>query len=314
MSYNQAKFILRSPSEVTEFISLFGAPSECTQLEAGRFLSAIHITSNHIITRITFSANKKVLITGEKPKTKLQFCHCTTSVNSKNNLPEIYGENVTSTTIAGFGQNLEAHVIIPAGVEITYYSLPKIQLLQYASSQGFESFLELTEKCNHIHLKTSTFLRLAQGLKSIADQKANTDFGPRDLLLPLSQKQTHSQIKIHNRINVAHQFIRWCHKNIEGNPPSLDCIAKQLFVSRRTLILAVQDYFDQGPAELLKNMRLQHCHAGLIPSSYRPHQTTDPLSVSQVMELYGFKHRGAFAKSFKDYFGYTPKDTINQFK
>lgn len=311
---SQTNFTLYSPTEVTSLLSHFGTPSECTQIENGTFKANINITTNKSITKVTFKANKKCLVTGDKPESKIQFSYGGFQHLSENDLPKNFDSTISKSTIAGFGNNREAHATIPAGLEVVYFSLPKIQLLQYAANKGFESFLELTDKTNHIDLKNANLLAVKQGLNSLIYQSQQTTFSPSDLLSLLSPHQLPSKVKLHNRFKIAHQFVRWCHNHVEGEPACLDRIAKELFVSRRTLILAIQDHFDQGPAELLKSMRLQHCHQGLIGSKHYPNQRSEPLSVSQVMEIYGFKHRGSFAKSFKDYFGYAPSETINQFQ
>lgn len=310
---SQISSILYSPSDVASYLSCFGAPSECIQLENGPFKASINILPGDCITKITFKANKTCLITGDKPESKIQLSYGVFD-NSGHSGLKTFSSTISKSTIAGFGERKEAHATIPAGLEVVYFSFPKSPFLRYANKYGFDSFLELTDRSNHIDLDWDDFLSIKKGLHSLARNHSKNNFTLFDLLSLLSPQQLPRKESIHNRHKIAHQFVRWCHSYIEGEPPCLDQIAKHLFVSKRTLILAVQEYFNQGPAELMKSMRLQRCHQGLLGGMRFPDQCIEPLAVSEVMQLYGFKHRGAFARSFKDYFGYAPSETADQVK
>ena len=93
----------------------------------------------------------------------------------------------------------------------------------------------------------------------------------------------------------------------------MDDIAKELFVSRRSLIQSVQEYFQCGPVELHKSIRLQHCNHLLVSMNFSDAETASVglNSVNDIMRIYDFKHRGAFAQSFKNQFGHTPSSVLS---
>ena len=173
--------------------------------------------------------------------------------------------------------------------------------------------LSFAKKTNQVHLGKTKCDLITRSLNGILNSDEMVAFNINDLLLNVTPTEKVRPTKIRTRSNVAHGFLRWCHDNVAGKPPCLDDIAKELFVSRRSLIQSVQEYFQCGPAELRKSIRLQHCSHLLASMNSSDAETASVClnSVNDIMCIYGFMHRGAFAQSFKNQFGHTPSSLLS---
>ena len=223
------------------------------------------------------------------------------------------GQVLQPYSIAGVGSFAETSCIMPAGVTSTHYTLDAQSLQLFAERNGFNSFLEIRQKTNQIQLGKAKFNLTSLGLSNILNNNEFFAENIKNILLVMTPGEEVRPTSIRNRYSVAHNFLRWCQGNVTGKPPCLDDIAKELFVSRRSLIQSVQEYFQCGPAELHKSIRLQHCKHLLenMKSSDAEMSSIGLNSVNDIMRIYGFKHRGAFAQSFRDQFGDTPSSVLS---
>ena len=306
-------YIFYSPNDLELKLSSVGVSCECLALERGFFKAFLSIKSNRLISQLRLRFNKKVIITGDRSPDKILFSYCHLNGFSENDYPLVIGQVVQPYSIAGFGHVAETSCIIPAGMTTVHYTLEAKNLQMFAERNGFNSFLELRQKTNQIQLGKTKSNLIRFGLKSILNRNEDVVSDFKNLLLNMTPSEKVLQIKIQTRYKVAHDFLRWCHDNVKGKPPCLDDIAKKLFVSRRSLIQSVQEYFQCGPAELHKSIRLQHCKHLLanIKSSDAGISSVGLNSVNDIMRIYGFKHRGAFAQSFKNQFGFTPSSVLS---
>jgi len=306
-------YIFYSPIDVELKLSSYGISCECLALEKGFFKAFLSIKTNGFINQVRLRFNKKVIITGDRPLDKIWFSYCHLSSLSENDYPLVLGRILQPYSIAGFGSVAETSCIMPAGVTSTHYTLDSQSFQLFAERNGFDSFLETRQKTNQIQLGKSKFNATSLGLKNILN---NNDFVAENIanmLLAMAPSEKVRSSGIRNRYNVAHNFLRWCQSNVTGKPPCLNDIAQELFVSRRSLIQSVQEYFQCGPAELHKSIRLQHCKY-LLENLKSSDAEISPIglnSVNDIMRIYGFKHRGAFAQSFRDQFGYTPSSVLS---
>jgi len=308
------KYVFESPQDLELKLNELGSPCEFLVLEKGSFKAFLIIRLRHgIIDELRLKFNKRVMITGDKPQDKIRISYCILDAFSENDFPLVLGETLRPHSIAGFGNNTETSCILPAGVTSVHYGLPKSKLQKYAKQKGYDSFLELCEKTNSIELHQTQSILLRNCLQNILSNNILAVHGIEDLLKILKRDQKVKPIKIRTRYRVAHEFLRWCHHHTTGEPPHLEEISKDLFVSRRTLIQSVQENFQRGPAEIHKMIRLQHCNHLLMKA--KKEGTKDNFigsnSVNDIMHIHGFRHRGAFAQSFKKQFGYMPSAALN---
>lgn len=75
-------------------------------------------------------------------------------------------------------------------------------------------------------------------------------------------------------------------------------LAEELFMSRSQLFRRIKDRTGLSPSEWLKNQRLEHAHQFLAQTD---------MNVSEVAMKSGFKDLGHFSRSFRQKFGYPPK-------
>lgn len=299
-----------SPVAVGAHFTSLSAPSEFIQLEPGAFRAKVDIEQIHGICKVSYVANRRSLCTGVKPSGRIQLSYFISPGLSGSDRPVVKGVEYSPSSVAGFGDDPEAHCVIPAGVKIVYYSLPERPFLGVDSRSGDDRFLELRTQRNYVDLSPKSFLLLRSGLDALfsLDPSFGSGFGLRGMIDLLCSGSSAACSSPSSRALVAHSFVRWCHANVVGAPPDLDLIAKALFVSRRSLIQAVKESFGCGPAEMYKSIRLQYCHHFLTADddSVLPLDALSPVSVGEAMNVFGFKHRGSFAKSFRDLFGVSP--------
>ena len=309
----QQNFIFYSPNELEIKLSSVGISCECLALEKGFFKAFLSIKSNGFVSQVRLRFNKKVIITGDRPSDKIRFSYCHLTGFSENDYPLVFGQIIQPHSIAGFGSLDETSCIFPAGATSIHYAFDAQSLQVFAERNGFDSFLELRQKTNQVHFGKTKCDLIRRSLNGILNSDELVAFNINDLLLNVTPIEKVRPTKIRTRYKVAHDFLRWSHNNVIGKPPCLDDIAKELFVSRRSLIQSVQEYFQCGPAELHKSIRLQHCNHLLASMNFSDAETASVglNSVNDIMRIYGFKHRGAFAQSFKNQFGHTPSSVLS---
>ena len=84
---------------------------------------------------------------------------------------------------------------------------------------------------------------------------------------------------------------------------SLDAIARDACVSRRTLEGAFKRHFGISPLAYARRQRLLAVHAALRDPACE-------LSVTQVALAHGFVHMSRFAAQYRQAFGVSPSDTL----
>ena len=315
-NFLQKNYIFHCARDLEFQLSRFGISCECLVLEKGFFEACLSVKSDGIADKIILKFNKKVVITGDKPDHKIRFSYYDTLSSSENDWPSAYGQLLRPSAIAGFGGYTETSCVFPAGVTSIHYSLPKDTLKHHAKRDTFYSFMELCEKTNHIELDQTDIFLLKDCLKDILSSNRRGVLGVNFLLNVLTLNKKIKSMKVRTRYRVAHDFLRWCHGHTTGESPHLEDISKDLFVSRRTLIQSVQENFQRGPAEILKMTKLQHCNH-LLKKAGNEFVETDSIglnSVNDIMRIYGFRHRGSFAQSFKNQFGCLPNDMLSRDK
>ena len=108
---------------------------------------------------------------------------------------------------------------------------------------------------------------------------------------------TPQQIHPTRRMSKAHPLVARAIDLMQydlSDPPSIDDLAKQVGVARRTLEMRFQNAVSQSPSAYLRTLRLAEAHR-LATDSHN--------AVQDIAEISGFSSHAAFARAFQKQFG-----------
>ena len=303
-----------SACELAKCFAKLGKTISVVQLSRGPLKGLFSAVNLDGISLIRISTNQMLLVNGERGEDCLSF---SLEITGNNGDHRVQCEAFQSHALYGFNQGLQdAHFQLSAG---------SISIISITSAQSFNAFLTRTGHhhlieplltSNHCNMDAASHQRLARQLSQplihppCSDSERRTT--TQDLLASLLsclQLQSHHFVpfELSSRNQLIKEFVRWGITN-SSTASGLDAICKQLYTSRRTLILGSKDNFNCGPMELLRTIRLQQVHGLLRSQADRQRQGLQ--QVSDVAAFYGFRSRGHFARAYQDHFAETPRTTL----
>ena len=277
---------------------------------AGRF-SVVHLQG---LSVLMVSTNKVLLLNGERGKNVISF---SLEITGNTDDHRVQCQAFHRNALYGFNQNLqESHFQLSAG---------SVSIISFTTAERFntllahldqEHLIESLTLSNCLPLDDETHQQLANQLAQVFTKPPRTlrerTLASESILMQVvaslqSASDHFKPFELSPREYLIRDLVQWGINH--GNTPcTLDDICKQLYTSRRTLILGSKENFNCGPMELLRTIRLQQVHALLRSQTAR--DAAGLRQVSDVAEFCGFRSRGHFAHAYQQQFDETPKATL----
>ena len=277
---------------------------------AGRF-SVVHLQG---LSVLMISTNKVLLLNGERGKNVISF---SLEITGNTDDHRVQCQAFHRNALYGFNQNLqESHFQLSAG-SVSIISFTTAERFNTLLTQlGKEHLIKPLTHSNCLPLDDETHRAMATQMAQVFTKPPRTQrertLAAESLLMQVvaslgSASDHFKPFELSSRECLIRELVQWG-MNRSNTPCTIDDICKQLYTSRRTLILGSKENFNCGPMELLRTIRLQQVHALLRSQTAR--DAAGLRQVSDVAEFCGFRSRGHFAHAYQQQFDETPKATL----